>query len=73
MMIVPELLSAPKPDCTGVPGKRKGGEATCSMADIGLPAFALFFMQSESFLEYQRALEEGPEVWSLFNGLTGAA
>ena len=48
MMIVPELLSALKPDCAGFPGKRKGGEATCSMADIGLPAFALFFMQSES-------------------------
>ena len=29
------------------------------MADIGLSAFALFFMQSESFLAYQRGLEEG--------------
>src|SRR5580693_3543901 len=29
------------------------------MADIGLSAFSLFFMQSESFLSYQRALEEG--------------
>jgi len=29
------------------------------MADIGLPAFSLFFMQSESFLSYQRSLEEG--------------
>lgn len=32
---------------------------TYSMADIGLSAFALFFMQSESFLAYQRGLEEG--------------
>jgi hypothetical protein len=30
-----------------------------SMADIGLSAFSLFFMQSESFLSYQRSLEEG--------------
>ena len=29
------------------------------MADIGLSAFSLFFMQSESFLSYQRRLEEG--------------
>ena len=28
------------------------------MADIGLSAFSLFFMQSESFLEYQRGLEQ---------------
>jgi hypothetical protein len=29
------------------------------MADIGLSAFALFFMGSPSFLAHQRALEEG--------------
>jgi hypothetical protein len=29
------------------------------MADIGLSAFSLFFMQSESFLSYQRRLEKG--------------
>ncbi len=29
-----------------------------SMADIGLSAFSLFFMQSESFLSYQRSLED---------------
>ena len=29
------------------------------MADIGLSAFSLFFMQSEFFLSYQRGLEEG--------------
>ncbi len=33
--------------------------ATYSMADIGLSAFSLFFMRSESFLSHQRALEEG--------------
>ncbi len=29
------------------------------MADFGLSAFALFFMQSASFLSFQRALERG--------------
>jgi hypothetical protein len=29
------------------------------MADIGMSAFSLFFMQSESFLSYQQGLEEG--------------
>lgn len=29
------------------------------MADIGLSAFSLFFMQSESFLTHQRRLLEG--------------
>lgn len=29
------------------------------MADFGLSAFAMFFMQSASFLSFQRALEKG--------------
>ena len=29
------------------------------MSDVGLSAFSLFFMQSESFLSYQRQLEQG--------------
>jgi hypothetical protein len=45
--------------CAGFPDKRKGGASIYSMADIGLSAFSLFFMQSESFLAYQRGLEEG--------------
>ena len=39
------------------PDKRKG-EGEYTMADIGLAAFSLFFMQSESFLSHQRSLEE---------------
>jgi hypothetical protein len=34
------------------------------MTDIGLSAFSLFFMQSESFLSYQRSLEEGRKTYS---------
>jgi len=30
------------------------------MADIGMPAFSVFFMQSPSFLAHQRQLQEGP-------------
>jgi len=35
------------------------GDVRYSMADIGMSAFSLFFMQSESFLAHQRSLEEG--------------
>lgn len=45
--------------CASFPDKRRGGDVIYSMADIGLSAFSLFFMQSESFLSYQRGLEEG--------------
>jgi len=44
--------------CAGFPDRRRG-DVTYSMADIGLSAFSLFFVQSESFLSYQRGLEEG--------------
>lgn len=59
MVILPELLSTLKSCCDRFPDKRKGGEAVYAMADIGLAGFSLFFMQSESFLEYQRTLEDG--------------
>ena len=57
MDVLEELLSGLKQVCAGFPDKRKGGAATYSMADIGLSAFSLFFMQSESCLDYQRGLE----------------
>ena len=59
MVILPELLSSLRKCCSGFPDKRAGAEAVYSMADIGLSAFAPFFMQSESFLQHQRALEDG--------------
>lgn len=58
MLILDQLLSDLKQVCAGFPDKRKG-DGIYSMADIGLSAFSLFFMQSESFLSYQRSLEEG--------------
>ena len=47
--------------CAAFPDKRRGA-VTYSMADIGLSTFSLFFMQSESFLSCQRALEEGRKM-----------
>ena len=58
MLILDRLLSGLKAACAAFPDKRKG-EGVYSMADIGLSAFSLFFMQSESFLSYQRSLAQG--------------
>ena len=51
------LLTGLHDACAAFPDKRKG-VGDYSMADIGLSAFSLFFMQSESFLSYQRSLED---------------
>ena len=41
------------------PDKRRGMNITYSIADIAMAAFSVFFMQSPSFLAYQRHLQEG--------------
>jgi hypothetical protein len=41
------------------PDKRRGANTMYSMADIGMAAFSVFFMQSPSFLAHQRQFEEG--------------
>ncbi|MGH3544773.1 MAG: hypothetical protein ACRDPW_02405 [Mycobacteriales bacterium] len=48
------------PACSGFYDKRFGSKnnSKYSMADVGMAAFSLFFTQSESFLVYQRSLEE---------------
>ena len=58
MEMLETLLRGVRSAGAAFPDKRRG-EVTYSMADIGLSAFSLFFMQSESFLAHQRALEEG--------------
>jgi hypothetical protein len=47
--------------CAGFTDARQSPDpdGNYSMADIGLSAFSLFFMQSESFLSHQRQLEQG--------------
>jgi hypothetical protein len=52
VLILDHLLSGLTDVCSAFPDKRKS-PGDYSMADIGLSAFSLFFMQSESFLSYQ--------------------
>jgi len=59
MEIFASLLSGLKAVCAAFPDPRKGRGGNIAMADFGLSAFAMFFMQSASFLSFQRALERG--------------
>ena len=60
MEILESLLEGLRGVCGGFPDpRRRVVDGNYSMADIGLAAFSLFFMQSESFLSYQRHLEQG--------------
>jgi len=59
MELLPSLLSGLRGVCAGFPDPRKGRGGNIAMTDFGLSAFALFFMQSASFLAFQRALEKG--------------
>jgi len=61
MEMLETLLEGVRSACAAFPDKRRG-DVTYSMADIGLSAFSLFFMQSESFLAHQRALEQGRQM-----------
>src|SRR5260370_41963016 len=45
--------------CAGLPDNRRGENVHYVMADIGMAAFAPFFMQSPSFLAHQRHLTDG--------------
>jgi hypothetical protein len=59
--LVDELIAELSRVCAGLPDKRKGPrcDGDYKMADIGLSAFSIFFMESPSFLAHQRALAEG--------------
>jgi len=59
MELMPSLLQELKAVCGGFPDMRGGRKGNIARADFGLSAFSLFFMQSESFLSHQRALEQG--------------
>src|SRR5215469_18660694 len=47
--------------CASLPDKRTGSNARYTMADIGMAAFSVFFMQSPSFLAHQRHLQDGTQ------------
>jgi hypothetical protein len=53
------LMSALRETCSGLPDKRRGKNVQYLMADIGMAAFSVFFMQSPSFLAHQRHLADG--------------
>ena len=59
MEILASLLSGLRAVCAAFPDPRKGRSGNIAMADFGLSAFAMFFMQSASFLSFQRKLEKG--------------
>src|SRR5580658_6256416 len=59
MEILASLLSGLRSVCAAFPDPRKGRSGNIAMADFGLSAFAMFFMQSASFLSFQRKLEKG--------------
>ena len=51
--LLPSLLAGLKAVCAAFPDRRKGRGGNIAMADFGLSAFAMFFMQSASFLSFQ--------------------
>jgi hypothetical protein len=53
------LIATLREVCAALPDKRQGRNRHYAMADIGMAAFAVFFMQSPSFLAHQRRLREG--------------
>ena len=61
MQLLPSLVSGLKAICATFPDGRKGRGGNIEIADFGLAAFSMFFMQSASFLAYQRALEKGQD------------
>jgi len=59
MSLLISLLEELKRVCRTFPDARKGRSGNIGVEDFGLSAFSMFFMQSESFLSYQRALDKG--------------
>jgi hypothetical protein len=59
MEVLDALIGSLTCCCETLPDKRTGANARYTMADIGLAAFSVFFMQSPSFLVHQRQLAEG--------------
>jgi hypothetical protein len=54
-----KLIRVLRESCARLPDRRTGTNARYTMADIGMAAFSVFFMQSPSFLAHQRHLQEG--------------
>ena len=68
-MVLESLIVGLKGLCATFPDQRTGENTVYGMADIGMAAFATFFMQSPSFLAQQTALARGrgtPNCQTLF-------
>ena len=59
MEVLDTLIGCLRRCCAALPDRRTGANARYTMADIGLSAFSVFFLQSPSFLAHQRQLAEG--------------
>ena len=59
METIDGLIEGLRDTCAGLPDRRRGQNGHYTMADIGMAAFAVFFMQSPSFLAHQRHLAQG--------------
>ena len=59
MRLPDDLLSSLRTCFETFPDGRRGANSQYSMADFGMSAFSVFFMQSPSFLAHQRRMEEG--------------
>jgi hypothetical protein len=59
--LVDDLIAELSRVCAGLPDQRTGPhrDGQYTMADIGLSAFAIFFLGSPSFLAHQRTLQRG--------------
>src|SRR6516162_7414670 len=57
MRVLAPLLDSLRRCLEGFPDKRRGTNSTYRMVDFGMAAFSAFFMQSPSFLDFQRRLE----------------
>jgi hypothetical protein len=58
-VVLESLIAGFKALCATFPDRRTGENTVYEMIDIGMAAFATFFMQSPSFLAQQTALERG--------------
>ena len=61
MEVLDGVISELRSLCASLPDKRTGSNIRYEMADFGLSAFSLFFMQSPAFLAHQRALSRARE------------
>jgi Transposase DDE domain len=57
MRVLAPLLDSLRRCLEGFPDKRRGTNSTYRVVDFGMAAFSAFFMQSPSFLDFQRRLE----------------